>query len=340
MGRELKICDRPPIIYAIYGGVRLGIILGQNSPNVTNWFYNNHIQLLSTNLTLSHGGIDHLIQFQSFKDYTYRFFLKEIEINEQINRDINRLNVLDYILSYINAGYYVQAYVDVSKIHGIRYDSKKPMAHSFFITGYDLNELCLFHWDYDEQGKFHKLDTSMDDFLEAFCSDELGRDLQRKGLAKKYYFKLYKFEDREYPFSLDYLVDQFQAYINSKNISYYSEPFLYGENICFGMDCWNNVEQYINGVENYIDERLLKVILEHKQVMKKRIDFLLEKNFLKNIEIMQQYNKLEEMAKKFQILGLKYNLVNKTEYLDAIKKNIEEMRVYEYKLYQELINIL
>lgn len=333
---ELNICKEPPIIYAIYGGVRLAIILGQKSSNAEKWFYNNHIQLYSSKLILSHGGVDHLVQFLSFKDNTYRLFLDETIINEDINSNLNRTNILDFIMHMISEKYYIHAYVDVSKIKGLNY-SGKPMAHSLFIVGYDLEKLQLCCWDYNLKGQFCKIRISINDFLDAFTSCDAGKDLNKKGLANKYYFKLYKFRDRTYHFSVDYMVEQIQAYLSSRDISYYSEPMIYGENIKFGISCWDNVDHYFKENNDIIDERLLKVILEHKHVMKNRISYLLENNYLYNHRFIRRFCELEQMASKIQILGLKYNINHNGKSIDEIRTIINTMVEFEGKIFNDLI---
>mgnify|MGYP000605155017 FL=1 len=169
----------PPIKYATFGSTRLAMILGNADENVWNWFYSNHIQLYFNERILSHGGTDHRIQFVSFKDNCHRTFVEERLIKDEDYCFDSRF--VDNCKKWLEEGYYVQPYIDATKLRNTGYIHTRPGAHSVFIYGYDEQNRILTILDYNPKGQFVPINVSEDDLEEGFSSEHLNKDLIKKG---------------------------------------------------------------------------------------------------------------------------------------------------------------
>ena len=297
----------PPIKYATFGSTRLAMILGNADENVWNWFYSNHIQLYFNERILSHGGTDHRIQFVSFKDNCHRTFVEERLIKDEDYCFDSR--IVDNCKKWLEEGYYVQPYIDATKLRNTGYIHTRPGAHSVFIYGYDEQNRILTILDYNPKGQFVPINVSEDDLEEGFSSEHLNKDLIKKGWADKCFVKLYKIVHKDYNFDINEVVKQLKNYERGLNDIKMDVPVIKGvNNASFGISVYDSMIDYIkNNQKTKIDIRAFRAFVEHKEVMVKRLEYMMKKGYDIDEQLISAYKEIEKKAKQMVLVVLKYN---------------------------------
>ena len=263
----------PPIKYATFGSTRLAMILGNADENVWNWFYSNHIQLYFNERILSHGGTDHRIQFVSFKDNCHRTFVEERLIKDEDYCFDSRF--VDNCKKWLEEGYYVQPYIDATKLRNTGYIHTRPGAHSVFIYGYDEQNRILTILDYNP----------------------------------KCFVKLYKIVHKDYNFDINEVVKQLKNYERGLNDIKMDVPVIKGvNNASFGISVYDSMIDYIkNNQKTKIDIRAFRAFVEHKEVMVKRLEYMMKKGYDIDEQLISAYKEIEKKAKQMVLVVLKYN---------------------------------
>lgn len=313
----------PPIKYAIYGGTRLAMILGNADENVWNWFYSNHIQLYFNERVLSHGGVDHRIQFVSFKDDSYKMFVDEKIIKDkQYNED---MSFDENCKRWLAEGYYLQPYIDVTRLENTSYSHMNSGAHSVFIFGYEDSIKKFEILDYNANNKFLPIYISIESLNQAYSSESLKLDLVKKGWAENCYVKLYKFVARDFSFDINLVVEQLENYINGVNNIQLEVPVIEGINkASFGINVYDSMIDYIKNTHwKKIDIRAFKALVEHKEVMVRRLEYMNNNGYYIANECIAKYKEIEKKSKQLLLFALKYNMSGEKGKLAQICKEMK-----------------
>lgn len=338
--KELMICKEPPIIYALYGSVCLSIVLKERTENINNWFYNHFIHLYYNERIRPDGQYDHFIQFVTFKDNSLNEILKTVIVTEKNKKGIDKDNVIEQIKQWIDEGYYVHSYVDVSEIPSNIMEEK--IAHSVFLYGYDLDRKEFLQLDFNPTGKFGEIRTKFSDYIRAFQSGYAREDLKKKGYAEEYYFRLYKLMDFDCTMYLEFIKREVNLYLNSDSRVLSNKTICAGKNNThFGISVTQCLKEYISKIhslEKMLDIRAFRAFWEHKKIMLERFQYMHERGLIQDVIIIEKYGVIEYLANNLRFLGMKYNMKKSGEIVKQMLKILNDINNKEHTALEEFLN--
>ena len=279
---------------------------------------------------------------------------------DHINRDIVNdkwQNIIDFIRDFINRGFYIYALFDVSKI--LLYESQKPWYHDPLIYGYDDEKQLIYFADNYKNGKYSTGSSSYREMIEATSNYDnaiiTGSTIDfLKGYYCIKYKTLYDYGNCRfsnnfvYHFDKILFFDLIADYLYQKNsFRRWSSP----QNLVddeadkknvWGIGIYSFLLDYLDYVleQNIeIDIRSFYVLIEHKQLIKKVLVFLLGER--KNMVCFQEYlyscDECISLSKAISSLSLRYNILHDQSIMIKIKKRLSELQQIEEKFLGNLL---
>lgn len=291
------------------------------SENCLPWIYSNFIQLVFDN---NNQKLDFLRSpFWTAPCIDYELFYKDKFIN-------NNINIIEYIVSSINKGYYFHTKVNEYYIPNRRSYGKQDFDHGIFIYGYN-KEKRLFHiFGFDKNSILRETEIKFNQLLNAF-----------KKSGKNYkviFFK--KKNDFVGLFNKNWTIKQFEDYLYSKNTyernEYISCNF---NNLVYGFNTYNSVISSIQS--DKLDIRHLHILWEHKKIMKYRLNYIINNYELKElIPILKQYHLLENTCFILRNLLLKYKIMKNDILLNKITNGLNKVYTNEKLVLEKLLTLI
>lgn len=330
--KSLPIFFPPPIKYSLHGAITLAIILA--NPNTYEWYINNFIQMcFDKNYCQSIG--EHPIQIypvhltRSGKNAA-SLVLNDILLSSDIVT-LDRSNIVDSMVKWIDKGFYISATVNVTKFPGTKYYQNPFRLHGCTCFGYDLKKNSFKIIDYNEKQILSIIEVSFDNYINAFFySNEKNYVYQIALRRVKSNFK--------YTFDFAMMKRQLYEYLFSKD-SGKRDVLLYSKDVewVWGINVYSYFVPFVKMcIEKLgmIDIRPFCALQEHKCLMYERIRFLEQKGILKERHKLSE--KYLEVMKLADILKM-YILKNGKEIVstystDFIKKQIIQIKRQEKRI--------
>ncbi len=257
---------------------RIGFRVTLDCNSYYEWLFSNYINLYfnPSNKALP---IDYLCNLHKNWDlHTNDYFIDYFSENENA---INTLgfSLIDYIKKMIDLGRYVETLMNDNIHFGIG-DESGPFFHQNLVYGYDdsAEELYLLYY---KRGKICSGKMKYSDFISS-----RNHIPDRKICIYKYNpgYELYTLDTR-------HILQLFQEYINSQNISYY-EP-QYDETYSFGIGAFQKLLSYEKEIL-ILDIRICYLIYEHCVCNRDRAEYL----YCKNLLNQEQYDYLNQITRE------------------------------------------
>lgn len=306
------------------------------------WFYSNFINIYSY-----YDDKDLVINYdiQYFEDEVYYLNTEKITIS---TFDLFQNSPIYIIKKIIELEKYVALFVDEFYIEETLHFGVKHYNHEIMIYGYDESEqvLCCAYYGYDLHYKLRKV--KYDDFIKAFYSFELNRDLP---------FLIFSFhKDNQWMrpyYSIDsqYIKHMLKIYINGSNFLYdrrHINPL--NSNIInkYGIHIYNDLKKYLIDISKQnksIDLRQFYFIYENKIIMQKRLQYLFEEHIFLTQEYAKQYDKVVQSGRTMLNSVMKYNVyVSLDKNVEMVKNSIlseiEKIEMLENEILEKVIENL
>lgn len=303
----------------------------QDHPHFESWLYMNHNQL--------HLNVEDNYYWLMFYQPLGQRYFPLINCQTISKSTIKNVNIIDLIIQNIDSGnyaflivdrYYIRAYSD--------FFHKKHVSHDIFIYGYNKEEETFNIADFFNNGVYQQKKCSFFELSSAFYSELIDEHKETQGLQflEVDYSSTFKFD-------MNYMIKILSSYLNSENPSWeyqlLTEPL--GENYIFGMKIY---QELIDAIRKYeINKSLIQtlhVLYDHKVLMYKRAEFLLNRVGKENHILLEQFKLNKDSALICRNLYLKYSMTKKFELKDSICKKLDSMREIESRNIEELIEIL
>lgn len=255
--KKLPVVSPKFSTYNYFGAA--GIVAQQNK-YCSNWYYNNCVQLQCALFNL-----DNQLNLTLNVDFisSIPFFKRQYKRKSYI---INHL--FDYIKECILDDYYLYfTYVDDYFIENKSYYNKSHFHHDGLITGFDNEHHTYTIAAHDENFVFRTFECSQLSFAEGYnygyrMSYETGLIPDIVALKPDV-----TFHGQEIMLDLSKIKHELYCYLlPDENTEFYR-----GTNTAFGVNTYNEIEKYLNYINNtnmnidYIDKRIFKMLFEHKQ---------------------------------------------------------------------------
>ena len=304
----------PPIKCFLHHAFPLGVFWNENDDNIMNWFCLNYNYIL--------GGTRP-------KDYFYTFLMNFNSIPFLQKREIYGDELEKYLITHefstlvkeeIDNGSLVEVIADMFYIENNNMYENNHFMHEMMILGYD-----------DEKNTFYVRDY----FNQVFREQEIAQSEIVPFENCIYYgdnvaVKLYRKKKNEFPFDIKAFLLQIRDYFESINPFYriscvhgtYFEPWEKE----FGMNVYNRIIEYVE-MTDLIDYRPLRMIQEHFEGMKIKLNYMKHKNYLRLACLDRTLSYYEDSAEKGELivrLAVKQTMVL-NEKKEKIKKQIISM---------------
>ena len=315
------------------GDYIIGIAILPYEIHVYNWIFTNYMQLV---FDLGVKRLDYFLGYQRLFDYIpFSPFIPIISYEfDDFKEIVSSDGFINCMISHISKGFYVAMELDEFYLPARRFYKKYNYCHSNLIYGFDLNDSTFDLLGYDSYPIYSKV--SFDEFI-------LAIDYEGK-LNNKISFLKFQENFNYYEFNLPLMIDFLKEYIDSSNSGHRNDYFIRNNEA--------EAEYGLNIIKKFIDEpdmymalinarEICYTIAEHKEVMKKRIEFLYKRNILNIQEYDYFLNQFDEIHKISKVILTKimYKIIKKEEYCD-VKALLQSLYEKENKAIRALISVL
>lgn len=138
------------------------------------------------------------------------------------------------------------------------------------------------------------------------------------------------------------LLDNYLNSINEFEVyKRYDEPLRDTE---YGIKVFDKVIEYLNylqqGVQPFkeygIDNRIFRIIYEHKLIMLDRMKYINENNIYLE-DLIEKYSEVCELSRICHLLGTKYRVLPKSKIIDRLKNYIVSIKDKDKEILGELL---
>lgn len=250
---------------------------------------------------------------------------------------------ISFVEETLQEGYYISTYMD----QFFRKDIKRiGYHHPNYIYGFDSEARKMHIMDNFEQGKFQKKVISYEEFLESYQ--------QINGTNWEASIFLYQLKQTDFYFTPEFVREQILDYLYPEKQFCYFNRMICPKSVIdtkerydytnFGVNCYEFLQEFIiknaDGVVNS-DIRFFCIMEDHKYLMLKRYEFMLDRKFItENIEL---YEGLKELLDKFRALTnlyLKHIITSEKELLKNIAGQLIELKKKDISLMNQFVEAI
>lgn len=324
--------------------------ISENDPVIKSWIMENYVQTESlyledrivcdidffippTILYRNHSALE--------TQYVFNPYLDIMTIDSQI---IGEENIIDFIISNIDRGYYLNIYINTSFISVYH----RKSLHPIFVYGYDSEKSIFYVADFFDNGKYSFSECRYCEMENAVKNYNLslqswdGIDNQNSLIS------LVKINNHfSHSFSVDRLKTSLLEYLNVSNKmkAIFAETNRFTEETAyrkFGNLHYDNLQQYICKcielgviINNF---RVFHVFYDHKIALSQRIKYLVEQGY--DCEFL--IPKIDDLVSKALIIRnvIIKEAIRQSVNLQKLIPLLDSMKVEESNILFELIKII
>jgi hypothetical protein len=253
-----------------------------------------------------------------------------------------------FIKECIDNELYLYTYVDVSKIK--LYCMENPLSHEVLIFGYDDKEKNIYYADFpnniSNKYNFNKcsygeVDRAFESVNNAFVPVVKSTAMIQFAERGRFYFSYAHICDQihEYISPRESDQDEFNNYIMSRYSHLWNTKTYMGVNV---YEYFINFLHYeIGAGRKRIDYRLFHAMYDHKEMMIKRMEYLVENGYIEKekLLILKEYEIVKNNALSIRNLILKYNIQQKLSILHRVQALLSETKELEIKLLKVMFDV-
>lgn len=308
----------------------IGYYLEPRKSSFKDWFFTNYIQLNCSSELVDYLDVPLNYYSGIHKEFYYN------QRNPWISQNIvnwpmisDHISIIELIKKLINNRYYIHMRLDEYYINNRSAYRKEHFLHGNMIYGYDDETKMLYMTGFDEAKKYSVTKVSYADFIEAFNHIP---DTSRSMFTMRKLFPSFPFVMKK-----DVVKKYLEEYLLGINSSYRDDILGNEWDRVFGMKIYDVI---LEKIEKLLDVRIMFLYCEHKEIMKMRVDYFLEKGFLNQEqyeEVSGIANRLYELAKRIVNMNLKYIFRQDNRMLDRIKLSIQNAKEMDEALIRRLL---
>jgi hypothetical protein len=328
-----KIIEMEYPIITSYPHIALYLSLLQKHPNYKEWLFNNFVQLH----TKKQYNQNYLHFYQPIQSIFFPLMERQYIDIGMMNR--NNINIQQYCKTAIDDNWVVFLIIDTSCLAASGEEEGIYSPHEIVVFGYNVEENTFDIANFFQQGKFDYKKASFVEFENAFAS----QSKHLFGYSGLFGPQLLKMDPTiKYSFDIEYLLVLLKDYINSTNTSkrykIIEEPL--DATHVFGMDCYQEIQHYLESEQFFSVGRMLHVLSDHKLLMHLRIEYLYNTGILQQTELIELFKDVYNRSIVIRNMYLKYTMTRKVETLVSIKMKLDELMGVELENINKLVETL
>jgi hypothetical protein len=308
----------------------------------------NLVSMLSEHKSFHHWLFMNHIQFHSEynKEAFYVGFYEPIPRviypladTQKIRKDViekNGIDVVTFLKNAIDDDYYIYMCVDTFYISEYPLYNKSHFTHDMFVFGYDDSKSCFHIADFLFEGRYYDTEIPYEQLKVAFHSEyDFTNDFNGIQLLKAK-------EDVDYPFDINWIIMMLEDYANgfdtSKRFQSLGDPYV--ERV-YGFGIYEEIIGFMRKTTNHYSViRALHVLSDHKKLMRMRIEYLMEHQYLGDPELLEESRQIEKMAVVIRNSFIRYSVHPIAEKLQQIIEQIRQLQQREKPFIHQLIESL
>lgn len=254
----------------------------------------------------------------------------------------NTSNIPQFFMNQISNGFYAYTYLNRACISN--YVSKRNTTHNPLLYGYDQEKGIFYVADFFADGKLS---------FETCSFEEVEKAFDIEGLDYKYIlYRFFKKVDAvDFKFDYKNTILQLENYIESKNMymdglyHYFTnesedaiaENVEHGFDFVFGLAFYDGLKQMY--MKNWDAVKAAHVLVLHKELMAKRIEYFFGKGLVQNVEILRdKCSELIRMSTLLRNVILKRTCSNNQDSDEEIIRKIDKIHKEDYVFSKILLN--
>ena len=310
MNMERKVIlpfeESPYIKMYHYLAFRWGIIQGNAKEDITPWMCNKHVNC-------TYNEKKPIIPFEiAIWDTWPDLHIQYLQITREFTENMS-WDLVDIWRRMISLGCYPRGAYNEEHIPA-KYPYKKFYhSHDYLLIGYDDDERVFHSVGYLPGHEFKRFTIPYDNMRESLLSLRV----------PVMYLEFLSYAPvNGLALDIDTIMRDLSEYINSTTSVTMSK-----ENVQFGMEAIRALNGRFarEGENEGIDFRFTRGIMEHKFLMKTRVDYLTKNGYAVDAGFCDAADLVYKMSEKIHMLGLKYNMTQRKGVLDSLTAAIDEM---------------
>lgn len=308
-------------------------VIYHDIPHSAPWLVNNYIQLVSylgkERKNEIYGSFYEEMKFyhlpiQATSPYIYT------EIVNRYTNNIDGDSVICYVKNMINNNYYIEIFVDNYYIKVSDAFKTYHKKHPILIYGYSDDEQLFYVADFFK-GPFSCEKIEYREFLESYINDD-----ETEFPFLHQCFRMFRYH--QYPYKID--IELIKIYVNDyleckDTFKRHLHLFEFRDmQMFYGLNYYEATKIHLNSIRTNIDHRLFQVFVDHKTLMKFRIDYLSKNDYIKN----EHYNVLKKAVEELHHRALtlrnkvlKFNISHRELLMDNIIVSINDLKILDEK---------
>lgn len=235
---------------------------------------------------------------------------------------LNLIEFIKYMLSddnYITGGYdeyYIPNKIAFDNFH---------FSHDYILFGYDDNKRIFKSAAYLKDGTYNYYDIAYSDYYNAVTKNQISKTgLNFKKINTQY----------EPILNIDKIISDLEDYCGINN------SVTNSNNDIYGLEALVSFSEYVLNRKGKLDARLSRGYAEHHFIMFKRCQILKKLNYIKDEQLVKDYEKIYLKTKTIHSLFIKYNITTEDILLERIAKLILSLVPIEHELIKRIIEAI
>ena len=336
----------PPILGYLYHAYPLSVL--SNWDAYLPWFYSHYIQLhcpkdFQTAERKKGAKFDfYHPRSHLYSPQGYQFATSPWLDSQLLDREVvigNHRSIVEFVVDCIRRDYYVQVCVDEFFIPNTMVYQEDHFVHEVLVFGFDKQEKIFYTSGFDRNGNYGNSQVTFSELEQGYLHSSIEKHYDEYGVI------LYKNKKgAQYNFDYQYVLEQLEDYVYSKNTSERFRALANPVDNVFGLNtyrCLNDHFEYVLKKVKRFDIRPLHIFWEHKKCMVSRIEYLEHLNYLNpQNEFSKSYKVIEERTDRQRIMMLKFLITDQNPIVEATIKEIDRIAQAEHSLLESMLDQL
>jgi len=319
------LIQNPPIKSLNHHAMFLGVLL--LNPTYQNYFSSHYVNLYyDFNFKLAN--------FISPRFYTEEEFFISTDIGYDVPDIISEGYFFELICHMMNEGYYLYGNINERYIPNRSAYQKHDLTHNILFYGLETSlrvfDSIAYRNETDSSFDYRSEELDYDDFVTSIKNTHKESYIH---FSKNYLHFFKNKPDYDFQFDANLLLRQLCDYVDAQNIAFATQC---SPNRVYGMAVYDAIINSFKSSEK-IDLRATKLLLEHKQCMLQRIEYLVSSRIISTKDDLLDYEKIVQVFNKIHLLAIKYHLTQSQAVKELIYKEIEQAIAVEKEILQKLI---
>ncbi|MBO5968544.1 MAG: hypothetical protein J6S14_08620 [Clostridia bacterium] len=309
------------------GAFSMGIIQANAKEDITPWLSSRYL-----NCWFSLAGGRHKFGYYLSESWpvTEGIMLHQyVRLFPSVLEELFCEDFLSFSKQMMDLGWYPHGLFNEQYIPGKRDYQKEYHVHDFLLIGYDDFEEVCYSVGYLEDGHFQKFSIPYSNMQQSILTMEDAKPTFN-------FWKLNK--NAIFSLNIEKIILGLSEYLNS-TISDEREKY----DRSWGLEAVRNLGKYMMSCceeQRSVDSRYTRGIMEHKNYMKMRVEYLLKHEYLSEKRYLELSEQVLKLSEKIHLLGLKYNITKNQNIGEHIVNLIEESICTELKYLPSVLSDL